>query len=153
MTSELDYNNFEKLADHYNCEIPADVQSFLSSFNRSFNNGSIDFLKNEKFQLKFKTEDGFETSDMIEVVFSTQEIIEQLPFIGYLEELKTHFELSYNYVQTQFLFPIIGLMDGTLYIAISGDNRGSLYIADNGDFGITKVEFDLRDLAQKLKSN
>lgn len=148
MNSEIVLEDINKLVEHFKCEIPATVISFLSSFK-----GSMEFLNNENFELKYKLDDGYETDDIIEAVFTTKEIIEQLPYIGYLEELKTHFELSDDYVQTEFLFPIVGLMDGIVYIAINGKNKDALYLADNGDFGITKLDISLSDLVQKLKGN
>ncbi len=148
--SEFDVKDFDKLSEHYNCEIPTNVQSFLSSFSGSFCDGSIDSIKNKNLELKYKTNDGFETGDVIESVFTTKEIIDQLQYIGYLDELKSHFELNDEYVQTEFLFPIVDLMDGAIYIAISGKNKDALYLADNGDFGITRLEMSLNELAQKL---
>ncbi len=95
-------------------------------------------------------EDGGTDGDHI-IDFLTVEQIKQVwPYIDYLEEDIERFEISSRFVQWQYLFPLAGTGDGTLYVAIGGNHDRAVYEADNGDYGIGRVASDIDDFVAGL---
>lgn len=95
-------------------------------------------------------EDGSSDSDHITDFMSVDQIKQVWPFIDYLEDDVEHFEISSSFVQWEYLFPLAGTGDGTIYVAIGGDHDRAIYEADNGDYGIGRVANDIDDFVTSL---
>ena len=95
-------------------------------------------------------ENGGSDGDHI-IDFMTVDQVKQVwPYIDYLEDDVENFEISSRFVQWEYLFPLAGTGDGTIYVAIGGDHDRAVYEADNGDYGIGLVAKDIDDFINEL---
>lgn len=95
-------------------------------------------------------EDGGSDGDHIVDFLTVEQIKQAWPYIDYLEEDVEHFEISSDFLQWKYLFPLAGTGDGTLYVAIGGDHDRAVYEGDNGDYGIGRVANDIDDFIGSL---
>jgi len=95
-------------------------------------------------------EDGGSDGDYITDFLTVEQIKQVWPYIDYLEDDVENFEISSSFMQWEYLFPLAGTGDGTLYVAIGGDHDRAIYEADNGDYGIGLVADDIDDFVASL---
>lgn len=136
-------------------KIGSNLVAFLER-NHGWTDRRIGTIKiNQSIPLSYELADDLgSTTACFYKVFSTKEIIESFEYRSYLEEFKEHFELDEDYVETEFLLPLIEIADGSaLYVAIHGKREGKLYVVDCGDFGITMIPETIDQIQSLLDLN
>lgn len=155
MIDKLNFNNIKEfntediklIYDNTGLEVPTNLHSFLKLYSGGDSNNH-----NYIYTYDIIHEDGWKTSNSILLVLTAEKIIEYFTNLKpYLQDTMEHFELDTNFVETDFLLPIIELGDGgTINIAIGGDHNGKIYEVDNGDFGIILQSNSLEEFINSL---
>lgn len=104
----------------------------------------------EGFDFVATFESGGSSGDHITDFLTVDQVKQQWPYIDYLEEYVENYELSESFVEWQYLVPLAGTGDGTLYVALGGKHNKAVYEADNGDNGIGRVADDIDELVSSL---
>lgn len=126
--TETELEHIEKIIRR---PLPNSVKSFYKDHagSRPTLNGNICWIT-------ITLSDGWTTTNIFEAVDSYETLQKHLSNIDYLTDHAQHFDLSPQYVEPEYLFPIGLMPNGAIYIAIDGKHNGKIYTADNGDFGI-----------------
>ena len=100
--------------------------------------------------MKIIHEDGWESNSFISKIESIETSVDTWGYRGYLNEFQEDFELTEDYVEANFLFPIMEISSGAVYVAIGGKHNGKVYTVDNGDFGIVFHSNTLDEFISKI---
>lgn len=153
MIDRIDFNSpeglneqqLQKIAVKYGKEIPAFLQDYLKKYS-----GSIPTIMGGPCIVEIKVSDTFTDHQAIEKIPGFEELWSQLDYIDYLNEFASHFALSEQFVNPEFLFPICDLPVSEVYVATEGSHVGKVYVADNGDFGIIYHSNSIDSFFEKL---
>ena len=138
-----------KVEKFFECKIPEDYLNFIIKYN-----GKIWGEKDGDLDFDHYHDDGWKTGDAINSVFNMQDILERTEyFLNDLQEHIDHFETKRSYVEIESLLPIIEINGGEIYISIKGKHKGTLYISDNGDFGVFKLNKTLKEMEDVINQN
>ena len=145
---KIDNTDYYLIENHYKCSISTEIRDFLNNFNGEI----VD--PEGGLEITYNTFDEQAIADYFPNILHTKEIIEQLPYIDYIEDFFDNSELSRNDVEVEYLLPIIEVCGGSLglYIALDGNHKDKIFMVDNGDFGICKIAESLADLSSRLKT-
>ncbi len=111
------------------------LPSYLRTFYKNYG-GAIPTINNKPGCLTIKHSNGWVTTNWIEYIDNFETLQVHLSNNDYLKELAEHFDLSSEYVEPEYLFPLCILPNGAVYVSIDGKHNGKVFVADNGDFGI-----------------
>ena len=141
--SNIDIQNLEN-------EIGLKFLSGLKSFLKE-NSGASEPLLGGTYFIPIIYENGWEDEMFISKIETVESIKNTLSYKKGLDELVKHFELTETYIETRYLLPFIELSGGEAYIALAGSNEGSVYIVDNGDFGVIKMSRTLDEFLNLIE--
>lgn len=142
-----------KLEEKIKLQIPDDLKLFLKEYGGTENQ----YFKNIKeetdfYVFTFQLEDGYQIEETLSKIDSVNSILEIWQYRDFLFEFQDTFKLSKDYVEVEYLLPIIELMNGKqLYVSIYGKHKDKLYYVDNGDFGIIKITDSLDEFFNRIK--
>ncbi len=94
--------------------------------------------------------DGYKDEDRICCFSTYQTFWQDNEYRNFLEDFQEQFELDNTYVQSEHLYIIGETYCGSVCMALNGIHKGKIYIADNGDFGITLLANTLQDFLNSL---
>lgn len=140
---EVDEKDFWRIEKHYGYMLPENIKEFLRKCNGEITNTEYGI------EIEFTTfSHGHMLSDGFRKVHHPTEILEQLQFVGFIEDFAEENGLSRKEIETEKLLPIMEVDGGSIciYVAIGGAHVNKLFVVDNGDFGISKVDFTFEEL-------
>ncbi len=127
----LTESQIEHIEKRIGRRLPHSIKNYYKNYA-----GSRPAVNGNSANITISQNDGLANTNIFEAVDSFETLQNHLSNIDYLTELAQHFNLSSQYVEPENLFPLGLLPNGAIYIAIDGQNKGKVYTADNGDFGI-----------------
>ena len=140
--------DFALIEKHYSCPLSVEIRNFLEKYNG-------DIVSPEYgLEITYTTDKERSIKDYFPTVNHTQEIIRQLPFIDYIEDFLDESNWGEDEVDADKLLPLMAVLGGSvnLYITVSGPLESKLFVVDNGDYGVSKVNFTLAELVNNLES-
>ena len=140
--------DFALIEKHYSCPLSVEIRNFLEKYNG-------DIVSPEYgLEITYTTDKERSIEDYFPTVNHTQEIIRQLPFIDYIEGFLDESNWGEDEVDADKLLPLMAVLGGSvnLYITVSGPLESKLFVVDNGDYGVSKVNFTLAELVNNLES-
>lgn len=104
-----------------------------------------------EYLLNWRVDSGVELDTWIIAVESKETILSNWKHRNYLEDYMSWFNISTDYVEVEFLFPLFDLVDGAIYVAIGGAHNKKIFYADGGCEGIVNVATTIENFYSKLK--
>jgi len=147
-TQAINPPDYDVIEAHFACKVSEEIRHFLENYNGQIINPE------EGLEITFVSDESKSISESFPTIYHTADVVSQLDFISYIEDFLDESKWDDNDVEADKLLPLMSINGGSinLYVALCGSHEGKLYVVDNGDYGVCKVDMMLNDLILKISS-